>query len=66
MRNREVTRTTVGELVFEVTDELAPLVDNSRELYIAVSRVVNDVLAHHQLRLHKRSRRKYATCFGNV
>jgi hypothetical protein len=59
MREHKVIRTTLGELIVAVTDEVMPFVRDPSGLYMVVSCVLNDVLAHHQLRLHKRSRRKY-------
>jgi hypothetical protein len=58
-RQRKVIRTTLGELIVAVTDEVMPFVRDPSALYLVVSYILNDVLARHQLRVHKRSRRKY-------
>ena len=58
MRQRKVIRTTLGELIVAVTDEIMPIIRDSADAYIVVSWVLNDVLTH-QLRHRKQSRRKY-------
>jgi hypothetical protein len=58
MRQRKVIRTTLGELIVAVTDEVMPLVDNASDLYIVASCVINDLLAHCQLRVPKQSQRR--------
>jgi hypothetical protein len=42
-----------------VTDEVKPFVRDSSGLYMMVSHILNDVLAHHRLRANGRSVRKY-------
>lgn len=59
MRQRTVIRTTLGDLIIAVTDEVVPFVRDSSSLYMVVSRVLDDVLAHHQLRPENRQRRKH-------
>jgi len=55
MRERKVIRTTLGELIVAVTDEVVPLVRDSSELYRVASWIVNDLLAGRS----KWSRRNY-------
>ena len=59
MRKRKVIRTTLGELIVAVTDEVMPIIRDPADAYIVVSWVLNDVLTHRRLRYHKQSRRKY-------
>jgi hypothetical protein len=61
MRKRKVISTTVGELIVAVTDEVMPFIRDPSGLYKVVSCVLNDILARHQMRVHKRSRRKAAS-----
>jgi hypothetical protein len=46
MGRRKVIRTTLGELIVAVTDEVMPFVGDPSSLYMVVSCVVNNVLAH--------------------
>jgi hypothetical protein len=59
MRQRKVIRTTLGELIVAVTDEVMPIMRNLSGVYKVVSVMLNDVLAHHQVPVHNPSRRKY-------
>jgi hypothetical protein len=59
MRQRKVITTTLGDLIVAATDAVMPLVHDPSSAYMLASYVVNDVLAHHHLRVHKQSRRKY-------
>ena len=59
MRRRKVIRTTLGELIVAVTDEVMPIIRDPARAYMVVSWVLNDVLTRHRLRDHKQSRRKY-------
>ena len=63
MRQQKVIRTTLGELVAAVTDEVMPFVRDPSALYMVVSCVLNDVVAHQQLYVPKQSRRIYSSCF---
>lgn len=65
-RQRRVIRTTLGELVVAVTDEVVPLVRDSSELYRVASCIINDVLARHRLGAHKWSRGKYPSCLAKA
>ena len=49
-RQRKVIRTTLGELIVALTDEIMPVVHDPSALYLVASCVLNDLLAHHQLR----------------
>jgi hypothetical protein len=57
---RRVIRTTLGEIIVAVTDEVMPFVREPSALYLVVSCILNDVLARRHLRVRKWSRRKYA------
>jgi len=62
-KQRKVIRTTLGDLIAAVTDEVKPFVRDPSGLYMVVSHILNDVLARHHLRAHKRSLRKYRSNF---
>ena len=64
MRQREIIRTTLGELVVAVTDEVMPVIRDPSGLYMVVSCILSDLLAHHQVRVHNRSRRKEPSYFA--
>jgi hypothetical protein len=49
----KVIRTTLGELIAAVTHEVKPFVRDPLDLYILVSWVLSDLLAHQ--RVHQRS-----------
>jgi hypothetical protein len=57
MRQRKVIKTTLGDLIAAVTDEVRAFVHDPSDLYIATSFVLNDLLAHHGLPVPKQSRR---------
>jgi hypothetical protein len=59
MRQRKVIRTTLGELIVALTDEVLPIIPDPAGAYMVVSWVLNDVLTHQRLRDHKQSRRRY-------
>ena len=58
MPQRKIIRTTLGDLIVAVTDEVMPIIGDPAGAYIVVSWVVNDILSHQRLRDHKWSRRK--------
>ena len=58
MRKREVIRTTLGELIVAVTDEVMPFIRDPLGRNMAVACIVTDVLAHNHVRDHISSRRK--------
>ena len=64
IRRQKVIRTTLGDLIAAVTDEVKPFVRDPSGLYMVVSHILNDVLARHRLRAHKRSRRKSPRYFA--
>ena len=64
MRHRKLIRTTLGDLIAAITDEVKPLVRDSSRLDMVVSYIINDVLARHRLRVHNRSLRKYPNYFA--
>lgn len=59
MRRQKVIKTTLGELIVALTDEVIPIVRDPSALYKVVSWALNDVLARHRLRAQKESRRRY-------
>jgi hypothetical protein len=50
---QNVIRTTLRDLIAAVTDEVKPFVRDPSDVYIVVSWVLSDLLAHQ--RVHKRS-----------
>ena len=50
MRQRKVIRTTLGELIAAVTDEVMPLIHDPSSLYMVVSCVLGDLEANYHLR----------------
>ena len=64
IRQQKVIRTTLGDLIAAVTDEVRRFVRNPSGQYMVVSYIVNDVLSRHRLRAHKRSLRRYSTHFA--
>ena len=64
--NREtekVIRTTLGDLIAAVTDEVKPFVREPSGAYRVVSYILDDLLARHRHRPHKRPLRKYPSYF---
>jgi hypothetical protein len=59
MRQRKVIKTTLGDLIAAVTDEVMPIIHDPAGAYMVVSWVVNDVLIRQRVRHHKHSRPKY-------
>jgi hypothetical protein len=64
IRRQKVIRTTLGDLIAAVTDEVKPFVRDPSGLYMVVSHILNDVLARHHRCAHKRSRRKSPRYFA--
>jgi hypothetical protein len=64
MRRRKIIRTTLGELIVAVTDEVIPIIRDRSALYIVVSYILSDLLAHQHVRVHKRSGRKFPSYFA--
>jgi hypothetical protein len=44
MRRRQVIRTTLGDLIAAVTDEVAASMENTSDIYVVVSYIVSDLL----------------------
>lgn len=59
MREQKITKTTLGELIVAVTDEVTTLIRDPSDAYTMVSCILSDLLAHHRVDVHNRSRRKY-------
>lgn len=64
VRRRRVIRTTLGELIVALTDEVMPFVREPSALYPLVSYIFTDLLARHRLGVHKLSRGKYPSCLA--
>jgi hypothetical protein len=47
-----------------VTDEVIPIIRDRSALYIVVSYILSDLLAHQHVRVHKRSGRKSPSYFA--
>jgi hypothetical protein len=60
MRQRKIIRTTLGELIVAVTDEVMPIMRNPSGTYKVVSFILSDLLSH-QASVLKRSRRRYSS-----
>ncbi|HKE58195.1 MAG TPA: hypothetical protein VKB46_15890 [Pyrinomonadaceae bacterium] len=60
MRQRKVIRTTLGELIVAVTDEVMPIMRHPSGTYKVVSFILSDLLSQ-QAHLPKRSRRRYSS-----
>ena len=60
----KLIRTTLGDLIAAVTDEVKPFVREPSGVYTVVSFILNDLLARHRHRSHKRSFRKYSSYFA--
>jgi hypothetical protein len=63
MRQRKLIRTTLGDLIVAVTDEVVPIVRDPSGLYRVVSWILSDLLAHRQVHVPKRLQRKYPSYF---
>jgi hypothetical protein len=59
MRRQKVIKTTLGELIVALTDEVVPFVRDPSALYKVVSWVLNDVLTHRRQRAQKTRRLRY-------
>ena len=57
IRQQKVIRTTLGDLIAAVTDEVTALTHNSTESYIVVSYIVSDILGRHRVRERKNFKR---------
>jgi hypothetical protein len=66
VRRRRVIRTTLGDPIVALTDEVMPFVREPSALYPVVSYIFNDVIARRRRRIHKWSRRKYPSCLANA
>jgi hypothetical protein len=44
-RRREIVNTTLGDLVITLTDEVRPYIRDPSRMYLAVSRILTDLLA---------------------
>jgi hypothetical protein len=64
MRKPRVIRTTLGELIAAVTDEVTPIIRDRSARYMVVSYIIGDLLARQRMRVHKRWRRKWPGHFA--
>jgi hypothetical protein len=60
---RKVIRTTLGDLIAAVTDEVKPFARDRSGLYMTVSHILSDILSRHRRRANGRSR-KYRRNFA--
>jgi hypothetical protein len=63
MRQRKIIRTTLGELIVAVTDEVMPIMRNPSGAYKVVSFILSDLFSQ-QARVPKRLRRRYSSHFA--
>ena len=56
---RKVIKTTLGELIAAVTDEVRPFARDPSGLYMTVSHIVNDLLTRRRRRGNEGPLRKY-------
>ena len=63
-RRQKIVRTTLGDLIAAVTDEVKPFVRDPSGRYAVVSYILNDLLARRRLRAHERSLRRYSSHFA--
>jgi len=61
---RKVIRTTLGDLIAAVTDEVKPFARDRSGLYMTVSHILSDILIRHRRRANGRSLRKYRRNFA--
>jgi hypothetical protein len=61
IRRQKILKTTLGELIVALTDEVMPFVRDPSALYKVVSWAVNDVLTRNRLRVENASRRRYSS-----
>lgn len=59
MRQRKLIKTTLGDLIVAVADEVMPIIRDPAGAYMVVSWVLNDVLTSQRVRDHKQLRAKY-------
>ena len=59
MRQQRVIKTTLGDLIAAVADEIMPIIRDPAGAYVVVSWVLNDVLTRQRVRDSKAARRKY-------
>jgi len=64
MQKRKVIRTTLGDLIVTVTDEVRPFARDPWSLYRAVSWILSDLLTHRGT--HKRQRQKHLRRFASA
>ena len=58
MRPRTVIKTTLGDLIVALTDEVMPVISDPAGVYIVVSSVLDEMLTHQPLRDNNLPRRK--------
>jgi hypothetical protein len=54
MRRRKIITTNLGDLIVALIDEVTPIVRDPSVMYILVSFILSDLLAHHQANVHQR------------
>jgi hypothetical protein len=66
MGRRKVIRTTLGELIVAVTDEVMPIIRDRSGAYNMVSFILSDLLTRHQVPVHRRSLRSIQVNFAVI
>lgn len=56
MQKRRIVKTTLGDLVVALTDEVTPIISDPAGVYIIVSSLLDEVLTRQRLRDHTLSR----------
>lgn len=59
MRQRKVIKTTLGDLIVALTDEVMPIIRDPGDAYVVVSWGLMTSLTRQRVRDHNQSRRKY-------
>ena len=54
LRQREIIRTTLGDLIAAVTDEVTAAFGDSPATYVVVSYIVSDLLTRHRVPAQRR------------
>jgi hypothetical protein len=62
MRRRKIITTNLGDLIVALIDEVTRIIRDPSVIYIVVSFILSDLLAHHQA--HAPQRRENTNLFG--
>lgn len=64
MRHPEIVRSTLGDLIAAVTDEVTAVMGDSPDTYLAVSYIVSDLLSKETKRKARRETNFDSSIFG--